>query len=156
MSQFLLVSITPVLYPSVGVLSRAALTLHVESFVTFNEYISHHESLEPSSSEYVISKHVAQFTLSNFHNGSWSPFSSFQETVNTRNTVDVFIQSFLRQHLLDPQSSPCDALYISTLHPSTVKTWFLCPSEKWREHHSSWILPEGGGEACLLLCPSLA
>lgn len=56
----------------------------------------------------------------------------------------------LRVHLVN-------SLYIATLHPSTVKTWFLWPSEKWREHHSSWrILPEGGGEACLLLCPSLA
>ena len=48
--------------------------LHVESFVTFNEYISHHEAVEPSSSEYIISEHVAQFALSNFQNGSWESF----------------------------------------------------------------------------------
>lgn len=39
--------------------------------------------------------------------------------VHTRNTVDVFIQSFLRQHLLDPQSSPRECplhFYLTSFH----------------------------------------
>ena len=48
-----------------------------------------------------------------------SPFSSFQETVTTRNRVDIFVLSFLRQYLLDPQSSFCEFplhFYLTSFH----------------------------------------